>query len=113
MAKKVSVELVDDIDGTVIADGSGSTVTFSLERKSYEIDLSDANLQKLQKALEPFISASRPVSAGNGRASTSRSRSNRGTDLNAVRAWARENGHTVSDRGRVPASVLEAYVAAN
>ncbi|HAM13781.1 MAG TPA: hypothetical protein DCO91_10820, partial [Microbacterium sp.] len=34
-------------------------------------------------------------------------------DYSAVRAWAKENGYSVSERGRVPASVLEAYNAAN
>ena len=28
-----------------------------------------------------------------------------------VREWARANGHQVSDRGRVPAEVMEAYRA--
>jgi len=30
-------------------------------------------------------------------------------DLTAVRQWARDNGYAVSDRGRVPNSVLAAY----
>jgi Lsr2 len=30
----------------------------------------------------------------------------------AVRTWARTNGHEVSNRGRVPATVLAAYTAA-
>lgn len=41
-----------------------------------------------------------------------RSRAARGpqkVDLQAVRAWARENGHQVSDRGRLSRSLLEAY----
>lgn len=44
---------------------------------------------------------------GNGR---SRSAKDRGKVSNAeLRSWARENGHTVSDRGRVPAAVIAAY----
>lgn len=115
MAKKVTVELVDDLDGTPIEENSGGTVVFSLERRSYEIDLSDDNLGKLREALAPFIEAGRVVSSGaaapRGRAA---SRPANGThDLAAVRVWARENGHQVSDRGRVPAAVLEAYDAAH
>jgi hypothetical protein len=29
----------------------------------------------------------------------------------AIRTWARDNGHTVSDRGRIPKTVVEAYNA--
>ncbi|MFT4211267.1 MAG: Lsr2 family protein [Microbacterium sp.] len=63
MAKRVSVELVDDLDGTPITNGEGGTIVFSLERRSYEIDLSDANQAKLREALAPFIDAGRVVSA--------------------------------------------------
>jgi len=34
-------------------------------------------------------------------------------DTTAIRDWAREHGHKVSDRGRIPKSVLEAYQAAS
>ena len=30
-------------------------------------------------------------------------------ELAAVRTWARENGHEVSDKGRVPKEILEAW----
>ncbi|WP_345134066.1 Lsr2 family DNA-binding protein [Microbacterium laevaniformans] len=57
----------------------------------------------------PFLSAP----AAGARRGTSRSaRKASGVDLAAVREWARANGHTVSERGRVPAAVLEAYAAA-
>jgi hypothetical protein len=39
----------------------------------------------------------------------SQPRPERRTDLALVRAWARENGYTVADRGRVAAVVLAAY----
>ncbi|MDQ1131033.1 Lsr2 family protein [Microbacterium sp. SORGH_AS_0888] len=60
MARKVIVKLVDDLDGTPIEDGTGSTVTFAYGKKSYEIDLSDTNAAKLEDALAPFIAAARP-----------------------------------------------------
>ncbi|WP_366001928.1 Lsr2 family protein [Microbacterium sp.] len=114
MAIKHITHLVDDLDGTVLEEGDGKQITFSIEGRSYEIDLSDRNADKFYAAVAPFVDAARPV----GR-STSASRRTRSTrrpsdiDLAAVREWARANGHTVSDRGRVPASVLEAYGAAN
>lgn len=115
MAQKVTVELVDDLNGTPIAEGEGGTVTFALQRKSYEIDLSTKNIEKLEAALAPFIGAARPAGAEQTK-TTSPTRSRRvssGHDLAAVRAWARENGHEVSDRGRVPTPVLEAFDAAH
>lgn len=107
--KKQITQLVDDLDGTVLEDGNGSTVRFSLEGRTYEIDLSDANVDKLRSALAPFISAGRSV-AGSGRTSggSRRSRSNSG-DLAAIRSWAQSNGYSVGDRGRISAEVREAY----
>ncbi|MGC5171284.1 histone-like nucleoid-structuring protein Lsr2 [Micromonospora sp. DT81.3] len=108
MAKKTITTYIDDIDGSD-ADG---TVTFSFDSKLYEIDLSSKNRKKLVDALEPFIKAAR--SAGGSRRSTSSSaRGASRTDLASVRAWARDNGHEVSERGRVPASVIEAYDVAH
>ena len=116
MAQKIIVELVDDLDGTPINDGSGGTVSFALGKRSYDIDLSDANLAKLEEALAPFVDAARPssnaASGGARRASGRPARKASSVDLAAVREWARANGHNVSTRGRVPAAVLEAYTAA-
>ena len=46
MAKKITITLVDDIDGTSSAD---ETVSFSLDGVSYEIDLSADNAGKLRE----------------------------------------------------------------
>lgn len=122
MARRIIHQLVDDIDGAVLDDGAGETVSFTLDGRAYEIDLSEKNAQALHGALQPWIDAARRVTAGGtqaGRGPGRRgSQANQGSagakrDLSAVRSWARKNGHEVSDRGRVPASVLEAYDAAN
>lgn len=113
MATKHITHFVDDLDGTVLEEGDGKQITFSIEGRSYEIDLSDRNADKFYAAVAPFVDAARPVGrtgSGSGRARPARRSSD--LDLSAVREWARANGHTVSDRGRVPASVLEAYGAA-
>lgn len=121
MARKIIHQLVDDIDGEVLDDGAGETVTFSIGGTAYEIDLSKKNAAGMHEALEPWISKVRRVSSSvaargsNGRGGR-RSQSSAGgakRDLTAVRTWARENGHEVSDRGRVPSTVLEAYDAAH
>lgn len=104
MAQKHMVMVVDDIDGTEGAE----TVKFGFESSTYEIDLSDENFTKLRQALEPFILKARKVSGGRG-AKAASSKPN----LSEIRAWAANNGHTVSTRGRIPTSVMAAYNAAH
>lgn len=117
MARRIVHQLVDDLDGTVLEVGEGETVLFSLDGVAYEIDLTAGNAESLREALAPFIGAARSVSsrgAGSGGSSGARKRRRTGQqDYSAIRDWAKKNGYQVSERGRVPASVLEAYEAAN
>lgn len=113
MATRHIAQLTDDLDGTVLEEGEGKQITFSIDGRAYEIDLSDSNANKLYKALAPFVDAARSTgSAANGRVSRGSARAKSDLDLGAVREWARTNGHTVSDRGRVPATIVDAYKAA-
>lgn len=117
MARRIVHQLVDDIDGTILEVGEGETVLFSLDGVAYEIDLTDDNAAALRGALERYIGAARSVStprtaAAGGSSGRKRRRSGQ-QDYSGVREWAKANGHQVSDRGRVPASVLEAYEAAH
>ncbi|MDN4613615.1 Lsr2 family protein [Leifsonia sp. F6_8S_P_1B] len=107
MARKVIETILDDIDGSEDA----STVFFAFDGRSYEIDLSDENRDRLASALQPFIDAARTTSSL--QRSTTGSRPAQQRDLNEIREWARNNGFSVSDRGRVAAHVIEAYDAAN
>ncbi len=114
MAIKHITHLVDDLDGSVLEEGDGKQITFSVEGRSYEIDLSDRNADKFYAAVAPFVDAARAVNRSGSAPRRGRSpRRSSDIDLAAVREWARANGYTVSDRGRIPASVLEAYGAAN
>lgn len=111
MAQKTFVQLVDDLDGTALTDGEGKTVTFALEGVSYEIDLSQAHFEELAEALAPYVAAGRKVSGRRGPARTSGAKSNP-AELQKIRDWAGQNGHTVSSRGRISAAVRDAYSAA-
>ena len=117
MARRIVHQLVDDIDGTLLEVGEGETVLFSLDGVAYEIDLTDENAAALRGALERYTNAARTVSstrATSAAASNGRKRRRSGQqDYSDVREWAKKNGYQVSDRGRVPASVLEAYEAAH
>ena len=115
MARRIVHQLVDDLDGTVLEVGSGETVLFSLDGVAYEIDLSEPNAATLRDAFAPYIGAARSISRGAAAAPSNgrkRRRSNQ-QDYSDIRAWAKDNGYTVSERGRVPATVLEAYDAAH
>jgi hypothetical protein len=115
MARKVQVILSDDLDENLSAD---ETVSFSLDGTSYEIDLADKNAKEMRDAFSRYVSAARKVGRGTNRASGGgRSRATGGRmdreQAGAIRDWARKNGHAVSDRGRIPASVVEAYEGAH
>lgn len=105
MAQRVHVVLEDDIDGSEAAE----TVSFALDGTTYEIDLNDQNAAALREALSPYIGHARKASrARRGAGSSARSSSGSASD---IRAWARSNGHQVSDRGRVPQEIVDAYAA--
>jgi len=112
MAQKVITTLVDDIDGTEITDGEGETIRFAIDGTSYEIDLTTDNAEKLRDALQPYIDNGRRTRNTTPQPkATSTSSSNSREDLTAAREWLKNNGHQVSDRGRVPNKLLELYRA--
>jgi hypothetical protein len=117
MARKVQVILSDDLDDSISAD---ETVSFSLDGTTYEIDLSEKNATEMRDVFGKYVTAARKVSSRGTRASgAGRSRATGGggrmdrEQAGAIRDWARKNGHEVSDRGRIPASVVEAFEAAH
>jgi hypothetical protein len=114
MARRIVHQLVDDIDGSVLEVGEGETVHFSLNGTSYEIDLNSVHVEELRQAFEPYISAGRRAGASSSaRAASPRKRQARNPEVAAIRAWANANGYTLSERGRIPAPVVEAYNAAH
>ncbi len=111
MAQRVNVELIDDLDESPAAE----TVSFALDGVSYEIDLSEANAAKLRDALAPYLGHARRTGGRRGQRSAGSSSSSTGRSSEAadIRAWARENGYEVSERGRVSAEIRSAYAAAH
>jgi hypothetical protein len=104
------VRLTDDLSGTKIPCGKGEVVTFSLDRTSYEIDLTAKNAGVLRKELRPYITAGRPIQGSRRRRPV---RTKVGADARTVKAWARANGYQVRERERLPSEVLAAFEAAN
>ena len=118
MAQQVNVKFVDDLDGS---DAAG-TVSFAIDGRAYEIDLSDDNAARLRDSLASFVAAGRKSggSGAGGRRGQKMTASpgSRPQPLDreqtaAIRAWARQNGHEVSDRGRISKTVVDAFQAAH
>jgi len=114
MATQTSVTVVDDMTG----EAGASTVYFAIDGIDYEIDLIEANYDRLVDSLAPFTEAARKAKRGDGRktgtkpAGTARGSVGR-EQLAAIRAWARAAGHSVSDRGRISAAVKSAFETAH
>jgi hypothetical protein len=106
MASVTRVRLVDDLDGGE----ADESVSFALDGKSFEIDLSAKRAAELRGILAPYAGVAR-------RAGGSTIRRQRGTgatsprrdDTAAIREWATAHGHQVSARGRISAAVIQAY----
>ncbi|MFI7607822.1 Lsr2 family protein [Micromonospora sp. NPDC049366] len=109
MARKVITVLTDDLDGGK----ADRTVEFSLDGVAYTIDVSDENAGVLRKALDPYISAGRRIGRGPAEGTRRTTRSGgAGMDREqnrAIREWAVKNGYKISERGRIPVEVVEAY----
>lgn len=117
MAQKVTVQLVDDIDGSV----ADSSVEFGLDGINFTIDLSADNADQLRDVLAPYVDSARRVSGRRRpavktgapvKASQPAAAPAAGADRErnqAIRQWARDKGWQVSGRGRIPAEVVQAY----
>jgi hypothetical protein len=107
MAQETVVVLRCDLDG----EEAERTVSFALDGKSYEMELCEGHRAGLEEVLAPFIDGARPARRSPRGVSRRNGSTPHAPNLAAVRAWARKNGMKVSDRGRIPASVTEAYEA--
>jgi hypothetical protein len=110
MAQKTIVQLIDDLD----QGAAEETVSFALDGTSYEIDLSAKNARKLRDALAVYVANARragrvPATA----AARRRSGRNDREQTQAIREWARKNGHKIGEKGRIPSAILDAYHSQN
>src|SRR5215470_19856343 len=104
MATKITVALEDDLDGGP----ADETMRFAVGGTAYEIDLNKKNARVFRKQLAPFVEHARRARRGQRRPRSSSTRQ----DSADIRAWANEQGIAISDRGRIPASVVAQYEAA-
>ena len=111
MAQRVVTELTDDTNGKP----ADETVTFGLDGREYEIELTAKNAAALRKAFDVYVAHGRRIGGRRPRSAgaSGPARSKSDLDTKAVREWANNNGHKVSERGRIPSSVIDAYQAAH
>ncbi len=105
--KSVTVILVDDLDQTKPAD---ETVSFSLDGREYEMDLSQAHADELRKMAGRYIAVARTAKAAVQRRAPRRTQADRERSRE-IRAWAVERGLMTSERGRIPEHVRHEYEA--
>jgi hypothetical protein len=106
MVTKIAVTLVDDLDGSM----ADETVRFGVGGTEYEIDLSKKHATAFRARIGPFVEHARKGGRGpTRRPARPTSTRERSSD---IRAWAKAQGITISDRGRIPASVVAQYDAA-
>lgn len=113
MVKKTVEKFYSDLSGEEITEGS-PTVSFVVDGVGYEVDLTPSERKQFEDAMAPYVAIARRATAPGRRSSSSSSSSTgSGVDAKAVRAWAQEQGLDVPTRGRVPASIIEAYQSAH
>lgn len=111
MAQQIITRYVDDLDGSEAA----GPVEFGIDGHTYEIDLNEHNAGRLRDFLAQFTGAGRRIPRRRTTATVTASKPVRADrdQTKAIREWANANGYTVSTRGRIPATVLDAFHAAH
>lgn len=115
MARKIITQVIDDMTGETVPDGMAETIRFSINDVGYSIDLGPESARAFRETLAPYTERAERQT-GTKRSSIAPRRSSPRIDpaqLRAIREWARNNGYKVSDRGRIAATVIEAYEAAH
>jgi len=111
MAQRTVVQLIDDLTGEESQDVTN--VKFSFGGSDYEIDLNDENYAEFQKVMAPYMEKGRRIKKARGATGGRTKTAVRNADTAKIREWAKEQGYDVSERGRVPASIREAYAKAH
>jgi hypothetical protein len=108
MVQKTVVTVVCDLPHDGEIEGN-ETVSFSVDGTAYEIDVCSTHAKELHHSFSSYVEHARRVSGGGRRRKT---RSGPGRERSSeIRQWARERGDKVSERGRIPASIIQEYEA--
>ncbi|WLP91365.1 MULTISPECIES: Lsr2 family protein [Gordonia] len=121
MAKVEVISFVDDLDGKELDLDDAHTISWSWVGVDYQLDVSSANLEKIENGKVPVskllevstrIGGRRQSTAPRVRSTTPQDSGDRARrDTAAIRQWATEAGYEISPRGRLPKEIIEAYEA--
>ena len=100
-----------DICGETTEDATA--VTLGWGREQWELDLCPTHNAELSSQFDTWTAKARRVGGGRGASPRRPSTFGTSTDANAIREWAKANGHKVGEKGRIAADVRAAYEAAN
>lgn len=109
VAQKISVTFACDYDSREIPEGEHMTRAFSLDGRDYELDLCEKHSEKFDEVIRRFVDRARKVTGRGGRGKR-RTAAHRQHSAD-VRAWAKDSGMDISERGRIPADVIAKYNA--
>jgi hypothetical protein len=111
MVQKTVVTVVCDLPHDTEVEGT-ETVSFSFDGTAYEIDVCTVHAKELQDKFSAYADSARKVSGSAARRRKPRTGPGRERS-SEMRAWARQRGHKVSERGRIPASIIQEYEASH
>ncbi|MBP2331299.1 hypothetical protein JOF56_011684 [Kibdelosporangium banguiense] len=113
MAQKTVVELVDDLDGGT----ANETVAFTLDGVEFQIDLSTANATRLRDSLAEYVAHARRIGGRKQRLApggdSGKKSAEEQAQNQAIREWARAQGKTVAERGRLPHALVVEFKEAH
>jgi hypothetical protein len=110
MARAVQVieTITSDLSGEAIEPNEKyEPFRFAIQSDRYEIDITPSEYAQFIDLITPYLDAARPAEKSRGKDTKPRRRPAK--EVNAIRTWAAQTGFTLSDRGRIPAEVVEAY----
>ncbi|MDR2256051.1 MAG: Lsr2 family protein [Arthrobacter sp.] len=116
MAEIQTTTLIDDLTGKALDADKAHRIHFSVEGKTYRLDVDEKGADQFHAALDRFIEVSTKVAAGGVKratGSTPRRAAAGSGEQTKMREWAKANGYEVAERGRIPAAIQEAYAAAH
>ncbi|MDR2256213.1 MAG: Lsr2 family protein [Arthrobacter sp.] len=111
MAEIQTTQLINDLTGKPLDRENHTRIQFSVDGKHYQIDLDHEGAELFHESIREFVENAAPVKADR-KARVSRPSAGSG-EQTKMREWAKANGYEVAERGRIPASIQEAYAAAN
>jgi hypothetical protein len=105
MAQKVTVQLLDDFDGSEAV----GTFEFTHKGVEYAVDLNQDRMNKYTEMFEYLTGVARVIKGKKRTAYGSKKGTSVVGKTQEMREWLRANGHDVKDRGRVPGHLVDLW----